>query len=101
MIDEAEFALLIKTVERSLHSRIDTNKGEQKLAVGVIVQAISDLCLDDNYSGVPIYRPKEQDVTGKMFFEGEGILCWSAAAGLDSDEVYRIAMKAKDYVRNA
>ena len=92
---------LINAIERSLHSRIDDNIPEYKLAVGVIRQAIMDYCSDDSYLADPIYSPKEEVITGRVFLESSGLTSWAEAAGLDAEQIYDIALKTKEYLKNA
>lgn len=94
-----ELSYLLNAIERSLHTRIDENKPEHKLAVGVILQAISDYCNDDAYLPVPIYKRKEADISGTQFLEGEGLRYWAWIAGLSHEEIYKIAVKTKNYIK--
>ena len=92
---------LINAIERSLYSRIDDSIPEYRLAVGVIRQAIMDYCSDDSYLSDPIYSPKEEVITGRVFLESRGLTSWADAAGLDGEQVYDIAVKTKEYLKNA
>ena len=91
---------LINAIERSLHSRID-DIPEYRLAVGVIRQAIMDYCSDDSYLADPIYSPKEEVISGRVFLESSGLTSWAEAAGLDAEQIYDIALKTKEYLKNA
>ena len=87
---------LTNTIERHLTGLIDESRPEHRLAVGVIRQAIVDYCNDDKFIGDPLYTPRENYITGKMFIEGEGLQAWANIANLDAKQIYDMAIKAKE-----